>query len=136
LGIFRAFAVDSLRETGDGRWLVVHSAPTADRQDLTVVDLAAGTLRPLAEHLGPSAADGTRAVAIVGKLNQWWAPGTLVSYDLHSGASVELAHGVTQLALAPPCPTCAATAPGAHLLYVVQARVPWRWDGLWRATLP
>jgi hypothetical protein len=93
-------------------------------------------LRPLAQHLGPGRSAGSRAVTIVDKLNQWWAPGTLMSYDLATGAGTPLAHNVTQLALAPPCPACDVTAPGAQLLYVVQARVPHRYDGLWRATLP
>jgi hypothetical protein len=136
LGVFRAFDVDSFRELAEGRWLVVHSSPTADRQDLAVVDLGAGTLRPLAQHLGPALSDGSRTVAIVDKVNEWWAPGTLASFDLAAGTATVLAHNVTQLALAPACAGCALTAPGARLLYVVQARVSQRYDGLWRATLP
>jgi hypothetical protein len=47
-----------------------------------------------------------------------------------------LAQNVTGFALPPVCPGCDATGPGASVVYVVHARIPFKYDGLWRLELP
>jgi hypothetical protein len=111
-------------------------APSSDRRDIAVVDLDSLTVRPLGERAGTVVASGRRVVAVLDKLSEWWAPGMLYSLDLATGARTLLAGNATEFVLTPACPGCDPTAPGAALSYVVQARVPFRYDGLWRAALP
>lgn len=64
------------------------------------------------------------------------APGELAVVDLSTGAETRLARNVTGFALAPACAGCDRTDPGAWFAYVVHARVPWKYDGLWSGSLP
>jgi hypothetical protein len=47
-----------------------------------------------------------------------------------------LAENVTQFALASGCSGCDPLQAGTRLAYLVHARVPWKYDGLWMADLP
>jgi hypothetical protein len=58
-----------------------------------------------------------------------------VLIDLDTGAETLLAQNVSEFAL-PTCAGCDPTAPGTPFAYVVQARVPWRYEGLWTGELP
>jgi hypothetical protein len=136
LGSFHLVSGDPLVEIPGTRWLLARPAPGTDRVDLAVLDLDTLVLRPLGDRVTQTMVLGRRVLALLDKLNDWWAPGTLVSIDIATGAHTVLAPNVTDYAVSPACPGCDPGAPGAELLYVVQARVPFRYDGVWRAALP
>ena len=97
------------------------------------------TLALLREHTDVSVAvfGERRALAIDDTIvSDFYAPGRLVMLDLDSGAETRLAGNVTEFRPFVQCPGCDPTIPGAGIAYVVHARVPWRHDGIWVATLP
>jgi hypothetical protein len=71
-----------------------------------------------------------------GVVHDDYAPSDLDLIDLPSDQVQRIAGNVTEFLHLPACPTCDPTAPGAGLAYVANARVPWKHDGLWMATLP
>ena len=125
-----------LGEINGGRGLLYLVDQGRGRSDLRLADLAAQRIVVLARDVGAIVPGGQRLVAIVDKLEGEAAPGQLISIDLASGASTHLADNVVDFRLAPVCATCDPTGPGVDLQYLVQARFPFKHDGLWRATLP
>lgn len=129
------FPVAHVREVGDGRRLLVWSAPPGNgsRWDLTLLDSETNERRLLATALGPSAVGKRRVLAITNLLG---GLGDLRLIDLDTGQDSLLAQNVTGFALPAPCAGCDPTAPGAPVAYVVHARIPFKYDGLWRLELP
>jgi hypothetical protein len=122
------------QEIDDGHTLLIYS--DHGTRTLHRVDLDAQRMVQLGHDVGQVLVGRTRAIAIVDKLSGLRAPGHLVSLDLATGEATHLADNVVDFRLLPVCPTCDPTAPGVGLQYVVQARLPYRHDGLWKATLP
>jgi hypothetical protein len=122
------------QETDDGRKLLLFTG--SDDRDVQRADLDARRIVPLAHNAGQVEVGRTRIIAILDKLSGQRAPGRLVSVDLATGEETRLADNVVEFKLMPVCPTCDPTGPGVGLQYVVQARLPYRHDGLWKATLP
>jgi hypothetical protein len=127
--------VISYQEVDEGRRLLVFSDQGEDR-DLDLADLEEGRIVHLGSHVGDARIGSARVIAIVDKLSDGEAPGRLVLIDLRTGARTRLGDNVVAFRLDPVCATCDRTAPGVGLQYVVQARLPYRHDGLWKATLP
>jgi hypothetical protein len=123
-----------LQEIEDGRNLLIFT-DQGDR-DLRRTDLDGRRMVELAHNAGQVEVGRTRAIAIVDKLSGQHAPGRLVSLDLATGEQTRLGDNVVEFKLMPVCPTCDRTGPGVGLQYVVQARLPYRHDGIWKATLP
>ena len=67
------------------------------------------------------------------------SPGKLV-LAINDGAAPGpvqvLADNVTQFAVVTGCAGCDPIQAGNRLAYLVHARVPWKYDGLWMADLP
>jgi hypothetical protein len=124
-----------LLELGSGRRLAVWLTPGIDRADLHLLDLERGELRFLAQDVGATLFGAHRVLAIARKLGDRRATGDLVLVDLDTGTETLLAHNVSEFAV-PPCAGCDVTRAGAPFAYVVQARVPWRYEGLWTGELP
>jgi hypothetical protein len=124
-----------LLELEPGRRLAVWLSPGNDRVDLYLLDLERDQLRFLAADVGSTLFGQRRVLAIVRKVGDRRATGDLVLLDLTTGAETLLAQNVSEFAV-PPCPGCDPTAPGAPFAYLVQARVPWRYEGLWTGELP
>jgi hypothetical protein len=120
----------------DGARRLVFLSGTGQRSDLHLIDLAAGQKTTVATNVGQIERGHARLLAIVDGTSGDSGPGRLVSIDLMSGALTRLADNVTQFRLSPVCATCDPTGPGVGIAYVVQARFPFKHDGLWRATLP
>jgi hypothetical protein len=123
-----------LQEIDDGHNLLIFT--DQGTRDLRRTDLDARKMVELAHDAGEVQVGRTRAIAIVEKLSGQHSPGRLVSLDLATGEQTRLADNVVEFKLMPVCPTCDPTAPGVGLQYVVQARLPYRHDGVWKATLP
>lgn len=71
-----------------------------------------------------------------GSVNDMFAPANLDLVDLTTDQVQRLATNVTEMLPLASCLGCDRAAPGATLVYAVSARVPWKYDGLWVATLP
>jgi hypothetical protein len=138
----QGIAVSTVSSTGNlleldpGRRLAVFLSPGVDRSDLYLLDLDGGGLRLLAQDVGTTLFGKQRVLAIARKLGDRRATGDLVLVELDSGAEIVLARNVSEFAVPPACEGCDPTAPGTPLAYVVQARVPWRYEGLWMGQLP
>jgi hypothetical protein len=126
---------EDLLELDPGRRLAVWLSPGPDRTDLYVLDVAADQLRFLATDVGATLFGAHRVLAIARKVGDRRATGDLVLVDLDTGAETLLSHNVSEFAV-PACSGCDATAPGAAFAYIVQARVPWLYEGLWTGELP
>jgi hypothetical protein len=126
----------SLLEVSPGRWAAFFSASAFSRSDLYLVDLPQRATRLLATNVTSMRFGRDRVVLLSRALGSSGGPGDLNVIDLATGTETLLARNVTSFAAAPACDGCDPTAPGARLLYVVHARVPWKHDGLWRGTLP
>ncbi len=124
-------------EVGPGRQVAFWSSADADRNELQLADLGARTIRRLARNVSRLQFGGAR-VLLLGRASSGSGegPGDLSLVELTTGAVTHLASNVTDFALEAACPLCDPTDPGARLVYVVNARFPWRYDGLWRGTLP
>jgi hypothetical protein len=114
--------------------------PGGGRRDLYVVEPPWQSRRLLARDVAQVLFGAERALAIVRPIGarvgeQRSGVGELVLLDLASGTETPLARNVVTMALG-PCSGCDVVAPGRTLSYVVQARVPYRFDGLWRGALP
>jgi hypothetical protein len=125
-----------LLELEPGRRLAVWLSPGNDRVDLYLLDPENDQLRFLVSDVGSTLFGQRRVLAIARKVGDRRATGDLVLLDLASGAETLLAHNVSEFAIPAPCAGCDPTAPGAPFAYVVQARVPWRYEGLWTGELP
>jgi hypothetical protein len=109
------------------------------RVDLMAVEPAPArlALREVVRDIRGAVLGPKSVVALVRGLGQdALAPGDLVVVDLASGAERLLGRNVTEFALAGVCPTCDPAAPGLPLAFVVNARIPFRYDGLWTSELP
>ncbi len=122
----------------------------SDTYDFYVANPASGAYRLVAKGVGRTfvrisdddfsalthlQTSGRRALAIT----EWSTQdrnGTLVLFDLITGAEQVLAHAVSDFAVARPCPTCRLLDPGAPAALVVRHRNPWQQDGLRAMTLP
>ncbi len=127
----------TLTEVVPGRWVAFWRGDGFDQRELWLLDVTRRTSRVLARNVASARLGGTRAIVRASSstpLNS--SPGDLSLVDLETGSQTPLARNVVDFALAPACPDCDPTGPGAHLVYVVHARVPWRYDGLWDAVLP
>jgi hypothetical protein len=129
-------AGNDLLELEQGRRLAVWLEPGDGRADLYVLDLPEDQLRFLAQDVGATLFGAHRVLAIARKVGDRRATGDLVLVDLDSGAEVLLAHNVSEFAVPAACSGCDPTAPGTPFAYVVQARVPWPYEGLWTGELP
>jgi hypothetical protein len=129
------FPVAQVREVGDGRRMLIWAAPPGDagRWDLSLMDVDTNQRRTLATSVGPSVVGKRRILALTAVTASM---GDLQLIDLDTGADTLLAQNVTGFALPPVCPGCDATGPGASVVYVVHARIPFKYDGLWRLELP
>ena len=126
-----------LLEVAPGRWVAFWSSPSFADRDLYLVDLEKGASRLLVGAAKRVAFGRSRAVVLARVLGSSpGAPGELAVVDLSTGAETRLARNVTGFALAPACAGCDRTDPGAWFAYVVHARVPWKYDGLWSGSLP
>jgi hypothetical protein len=123
-----------LRQIDGGRNLLIFTSQ--DDRELLRTDLDARRLSRLARDVGQVEVGRTRAIAIVDKLSGDRSPGRLVSLDLATGEQTRLGDNVVEFTLRPVCPTCDPTGSGVEIQYVVQARLPYRHDGIWKATLP
>jgi hypothetical protein len=114
-------------------WLEEH-----DRRDLYLLDLDTRSTRLLARDVADARLGARRAVVrsrVVGR-RETAGPADLSIVDYATGQERELARNVTSFDLLPACLGCDPTAPGARLVYVVHARIPWKHDGLWGGPLP
>jgi len=129
------FPLAQVRELGDGRRMLIWAAPSGDagRWALTLLDPETNQRRLLATSMGPSAVGKRRIVAMT---NLSGTLGDLRLIDLETGQDTLLAQNVTGFAVPTPCAACDPTAPGAPVAYVVHARIPFKYDGLWRLELP
>ena len=132
--------LDAIFEATPGGTLAIMRELEGGRDDLWLLDPGAAAPRPLLRNVASFILGDTRAVAVVRKIaGRTQGAGDLVDVELATGAETILAHNVSEVALTAPsagCATCDLTAPGTELLYVVQARIPWRFDGLWAGALP
>jgi hypothetical protein len=126
---------NDLLELVPGRRLAVWLLPGNDRADLYLLEVERDELRFVARDVGATLFGTNRLLAIARKVGDRRATGDLVLVDLDTGAETLLAQNVSEFAV-PPCAGCDPTAPGAPFAYVVQARVPWRHEGLWIGELP
>ncbi len=127
----------NLHEVVPGRWVAFWVTQDFGNRDLYLVDLQKRANRLLARNVARAQFGLTRAVLLTRALHsEDGGPGDLVVVDLASGLETLLARNVTSFALRPPCPDCYPVQAGATVAYVVQARVPWRYDGLWSGSLP
>jgi hypothetical protein len=120
-------------ELAPGGPLAVIRAVLGTRRDLHLVEAPWQSTRLLLADLATVTFGAGRALAVARKSQ---GGGDLLLVDLVTGDETRLGQNVVQAALAPACPGCDPTAPGTILAYVVQARVPYRLDGLWLGTLP
>jgi hypothetical protein len=129
------FPVAQVRELGDGRRMLFWSSPPGDagRQDLTLLDPETNQRRLLATTMGPSLVGRHRILAMT---NLAGGLADLRLIDVETGQDTLLAQNVTGFSARSPCAGCDPTAPGAPVVYVVHARVPFKYDGLWRVELP
>jgi hypothetical protein len=129
------FPVANVREVVGGRRMLIWAAPPNDgnRWDLTLLDPETNQRRLLATTLGPSVIGQRRIVAMT---NLAGGLGELHLIDLETGQDTRLAQNVTGFTVPTPCPACDATAPRTPVVYLVHARVPFKYDGLWRVELP
>jgi hypothetical protein len=137
----RVFAEDeydrSLLDLEPGRRVAFWAAESGGRRTLFLADLEPRQLRVVARNVGTVQIGRSRAVVLAPGLSRFdGGPGDLSVVDLETGAANRLAQNVTSFALDPACTGCDPTEAGARLVYVVHARVPWKYDGLWSASLP
>jgi hypothetical protein len=125
---------------GDGRLLVGASVEDEARQELFLVDPAAGTARALAGGGQVVAVGKTRALALLA-----WDGGrncgALTLIDLASGAQTLLAEDVYLVAvdpghLAEVPPESDVLAPGTAIAFLSRGRFASPYDGLWVTLLP
>ena len=128
------FPVAQVRDLGDGRRMLFWSSPPGDagRQDLTLLDPETNQRRLLATQLGPSLVGRHRVLAMT---NLAGGLADLRLIDLETAQDTLLAQNVTGFA-ATPCGGCDPTAPGAAVVFAVHARIPFKYDGVWRVELP
>jgi hypothetical protein len=127
-------------DIGDGRLLVGASAEDEARQELSLVDPAAGTSLVLAGGGQVVAVGRTRALALL----EWDGArdtGTLTLIDLASGAKTSLADEVYAVAVDPghsadAPPGFDALAPGTKIAFLTRGRMASSYDGLWVTELP
>jgi hypothetical protein len=125
---------------GDGRLLVGASVEDEARQELFLVDPAAGAARALAGGGQVVAVGKTRALALLA-----WDGGrncgALTLIDLASGAQTLLAEDVYSVAvdpghLAEVPPDSDVLAPGTAIAFLSRGRFASPYDGLWLTLLP
>jgi hypothetical protein len=116
------------RPSGGGRRDLYVAEPPYEGRRLLVRDVAEtifghGRVLALSHKIGGdnASSSGTGDMSIV---------------DLASGGETILARNVTDVAVPRVCADCDPIAPGTPLLYGVQARVPFKYDGLWLGTVP
>jgi hypothetical protein len=125
---------------GGGR-VAFWASEGAGRRALFLADLetrlAGPALRVLARNVRTLQLGRRRALVLARPLSgSNGGPGDLSVVDLANGAETRLAQNVTSFALDPACAACDPVDAGARLVYVVHARVPWKYDGLWSGSLP
>ena len=131
---------NSYWDIGDGRLLAGASTEDEGRQELFLVDSAAGTTRALAGGGQVVAVGKTRALALL----EWDGgrnSGTLTLIDLASGAQTLLAEDVYLAAVDPGHfadvpPDTDVLAPGTEIAFLSRGRFASPYDGLWVTQLP
>jgi hypothetical protein len=106
-----------------------------DRNTLAALGVLDEVRRVVIGRRGMLALVTGRAISDAASLS----PGQLVlaTTDGTSAGPVELlADNVTQFAVVTGCAGCDPIQAGHRLAYLVHARVPWKYDGLWMADLP
>jgi hypothetical protein len=127
-------------ETSEGRLLVGVGSFGENRQDIYLVDPAAGTSRAIASAGRVLALGSTRVLALV----NWQvstATGDLTLVDLATGEKTTLAQDVYAVAIdratsAVLDPGADRLAPGTVIAFLVRNRLDSPYDGLWVAHLP
>jgi hypothetical protein len=124
-----------------GPLAVEDEPPGGERRDLYLAEPPWESRRLLVRDISRVIWGSGRALALARKIGRDGVggdagSGDLSLVDLATGAETVLARNVVDMALARPCAGCDPLAPGVPLAYVVQARVPFRLDGLWLAALP
>lgn len=131
-------------DLGDDRLLATAWGDEDSRQDLYLVDLAAGASRPLAGSGQVVVAGRTRVLAVL----DWDGArdtGALTVIDLASGAKTLLADDVYKVAIdsapfvghsATGSASADALAPGRRVAFLSRGRLPSPYDGLWVTELP
>ena len=134
-------SIDDLIELGAGAAIAFEVRPLGGgRRDLYLAEPPWDGRRLLVRDVARVIFGAGRALALVRKIGgrgeRGAGAGDMVLVDLASGAETLLARNVVDMALPRPCAGCDPLAAGAPVLYSVQARVPYRFDGLWLGTLP
>lgn len=121
-----------------GALAIVRDVQGGGREDLHLLDPGASEPRPLLGDVASFVAGAGRILALTRKIaGRFSGTGDLVLVDLATGAETILSHNVSEATLSPlACDRCDPLTSGVGLTYVVQARIPWRHDGLWVAALP
>jgi hypothetical protein len=129
------FPLATVRELDGGRRLLVTSAPPGQAKQLNLIllDPETNERRLLGTSVGPSVV-GLRRIVLLS--NEAGGLYDLHLIDVDTAADRLLAQNVISFAVAPACATCDPTGPGATVTYAVHARVPFKYDGLWRVELP
>jgi hypothetical protein len=124
-----------------GPLAVEDEPPGGSRTDLYLTEAPWQTRRLLVRDVARVVWGSGRLLALARKIGQGSigrsaGSGDLFLLDLASGAETVLAHNVVEMALPRAAAGADPLAAGTPLAYLVQARVPYRYDGVWRGTLP
>jgi hypothetical protein len=120
-----------------GMTMVVWTSTGGNKTDVQLYDAELMVRRKTLQDVRSLLFGDRRLVSLGhGVVHDEYAPSDLDLIDLPSDQVQRIAGNVTEFLHLPACPTCDPTAPGARLAYVASARVPWKHDGLWTATLP
>ena len=123
-------------ELPGGALLIVREV-LGDRRDLHLLEPPWEASRQLLTGVGSVVPGMSRVLAVTRRFGgSAEGSGDLVLVDMATGEQTRLAQNVAAAALAPSCADCDPTAPGTTVAYVVQARVPFAFDGLWLGRLP
>jgi hypothetical protein len=127
----------NLADLDGGRRLALWLAPGNDRTDLHLVDLATLQRRLLATDMTQVTFGQKRALVVARVLgHRSFAPGELLLVDLDGGGETRLGQNISEFAIEPVCSRCDVTGAGVTAAFVVQARIPFEYDGLYLAELP
>jgi hypothetical protein len=124
--------VTAFSEISPGRLLVEVWYISADRSDLLLLDLAAGTSRVIGEA-GEVVAVGPKRV--LARLRIAGGKGDLTLIDLDSGIRTKLAESVALVAIEQGQGTDPLAA-GTHVAFVLSNPIASPYDGVWLVTLP
>lgn len=117
----------------DGRLVVEDSISDTKRNDIYLVDPAAGVLKPLANGGNIVAVGSGRCLALL-----HWASGSvgdLTLIDFATGAQTLLAENVLAVTVDKNGPSAGSLEAGTRVAYVVGNRLASPFDGLWVTTL-